>query len=91
MSAITPQSHPSFDELFKPVDTVLLALFAYLDVSFFDTLMIGRQRRSEVIKRRFRPSTTWIRPPAVVRTEVSGHRKPEATTTAVAARSFRQA
>lgn len=34
MSATSSQGHPSFAELFKYVDTVPLALFEHLDLSF---------------------------------------------------------
>jgi|GEM_PF-6040448 len=36
MSATTPQNHPSFAELFKELDTVPLALFEHLDLSFLE-------------------------------------------------------
>jgi hypothetical protein len=36
MNATAPQSHPSFEALFKDVDTVPLALFEHLDLSFFE-------------------------------------------------------
>jgi hypothetical protein len=36
MSATTPQVYSSFEELFKYLDTVLLALFEYLDFSFLE-------------------------------------------------------
>ena len=34
MSATSLQNHPSVEELFKHVDTVPLALFVHLDLSF---------------------------------------------------------
>jgi len=36
MGATTPQNHPSFEELFKHVDTVPLALLEHLDLSFLE-------------------------------------------------------
>ena len=36
MSATTPQNQSSFEELFKHVDTVPLALFEHLDLSFLE-------------------------------------------------------
>jgi hypothetical protein len=36
MSATTPQSHPSFEELFKHVDTMPVALLKHLDLSFLE-------------------------------------------------------
>jgi hypothetical protein len=51
MSATTPQNHPSFEELFKDVDTVPLALFEHLDLSFLEEFPVfapdpwGRTRK----------------------------------------------
>ena len=53
MSATTPQNHPSFEELFKDVDTVPLALFEHLDLSFLEEFPVfapdpwGRTREHE--------------------------------------------
>jgi hypothetical protein len=53
MSATTPQNHPSFEELFKDLDTVPLALFEHLDLSFLEEFPVfapdpwGRTREHE--------------------------------------------
>ena len=51
MSATTPQNPPSFEELFKDVDTVPLALFEHLDLSFLEEFPVfaptGRGRTRE--------------------------------------------
>lgn len=55
MSATTPQSHPSFEELFKHVDTVPVALLKHLDLSFLEEFPVfapdpGRTREHEAPK-----------------------------------------
>jgi hypothetical protein len=40
MSATTPQNHPSFEDLFKDLDMVPLALFEYLDLSFLEEFLV---------------------------------------------------